>query len=789
MKFFKKYINKISLTKLTVLMLVALAMPLGYFSNPNEAQARCWVQVDLIVQNLTSGEEWEWNVDGTTDNVTANASTGDNIRVIPMVTYYADDNPNDGDGEISLEGATINDDGTTTYQTWELFWYHTGPEGDPFNFTKGTEQVVLYVGGRCRGSYDSGGNYGGAVYVTFGPSTGGGGPTTATATTDLAVYDTPTANLRVNGSTSANILVGQSANITWSTTATNSGTACTASNAWSGAKGSNPGTPYSETTGVMNTVGIYTYDIVCTGGPPATPISTPLTQVVLNVGGVPDFDLACTPFSTSITAGNPTSYNLNTTPQNGFNRPVTFTVSNIDPAPANPPTFDFGATNGQVPPATTVANLTTTPSTSTGLFTITFSGTDGIITKTCNVQLTVNSPPGPSDWSCSALMPQITVVQNTSGANTINTTKTGSFNSPVTLTTLSITPAADGITVSYNPNSVAPPQSIDAVVNVPAATPATPHTVTVRGVPISGTPHECTFIVNVQGGTGPQPVSVSTDVNSVCDQVAISWRSRGIPTPSGFQVFRGTSTTVTDPSYTPISPLLGPIERSFVDTVGAGAQESNNYYKVRAYNGSAWTDSTTGVLGNIHRCGPDLSSSNKVILKVSGRNNQGFPFQICSNQLQNVVLENNALFAPDDLITFQINICNSGSGALTNVTLKDIFSRLKDAGFTLIPPMTQSTADCIKTPPVYNSTQRTIDYELKDIAPGGICDIRFTAKIEAPPSPDSSLYKFQNFGRIFASEISADPAKYPLGYYEVRTRPISFSIAGGVPVRNETAPN
>ncbi len=103
--------------------------------------------------------------------------------------------------------------------------------------------------------------------------------------------------------------------------------------------------------------------------------------------------------------------------------------------------------------------------------------------------------------------------------------------------------------------------------------------------------------------------------------------------------------------------------------------------------------------------------------------------------------------------------------------------------------MTPSTANCIQGSPVYRAADHTIDINVKDVAAGGICDIRFTAKIEAPASLDSALYKFQNFARIFADEITANPSRYPLGYYEVRTLPISFSIAAGVPVRNETAPN
>lgn len=84
---------------------------------------------------------------------------------------------------------------------------------------------------------------------------------------NVAVVPLPTVALRVNGKFSETIVSGQSATLSWTTTNANPGNSCTATGDWSGAKPSaNPPAPaQTQSTGTLNTVKTYTYNLQCVG--------------------------------------------------------------------------------------------------------------------------------------------------------------------------------------------------------------------------------------------------------------------------------------------------------------------------------------------------------------------------------------------------------------------------------------------------------------------------------------------------------------------------------------------
>jgi hypothetical protein len=102
---------------------------------------------------------------------------------------------------------------------------------------------------------------------------------------------------------------------------------------------------------------------------------------------VADFTVVCPTSSTTIQAGDLASFNFSTTPQNGFNSPVSFSHS-MSPASGTVPTISY-QNNNQVPPATTTANVTTVATTTPATYTIVFTGTGDGVSKSCNVSLTV----------------------------------------------------------------------------------------------------------------------------------------------------------------------------------------------------------------------------------------------------------------------------------------------------------------------------------------------------------------------------------------------------------------
>ncbi len=128
------------------------------------------------------------------------------------------------------------------------------------------------------------------------------------------------------------------------------------------------------------------------------PAPTPTPTAAPN----PDYTVLCAPATHTMKAGSSHTVTITTTPTNGYSSPVTWSVLSAGiyggrgiVNPPNPPTITF-TNNGQVPPATTLANITTTTSTSIGGYRITFSGTGGGVTNTCYVDLTIELPDPPN---------------------------------------------------------------------------------------------------------------------------------------------------------------------------------------------------------------------------------------------------------------------------------------------------------------------------------------------------------------------------------------------------------
>lgn len=130
----------------------------------------------------------------------------------------------------------------------------------------------------------------------------------------------------------------------------------------------------------------------CEGGEQERESELPIEPGGGGGGGTqPSFSLSCSPVTQTITTGDTASFNLITTPIGTFASAVTFT-SGITPTNSAPPTVSY-ENNGATPEATTRAVITTTASTTSGTYTLQFTGTGGGVTKNCSVQLVVNSVP------------------------------------------------------------------------------------------------------------------------------------------------------------------------------------------------------------------------------------------------------------------------------------------------------------------------------------------------------------------------------------------------------------
>jgi parallel beta-helix repeat protein len=111
---------------------------------------------------------------------------------------------------------------------------------------------------------------------------------------------------------------------------------------------------------------------------------------------VPDFTLAATPASQTVTVGNGTTYTATVSALNGFSGSVALTVSGLPTGAGG--NFNPTSINGS---GSSTLTITTAANTPVGTNTLTIQGTSGSLVHTTNVTLIVNASGGslPSGWT------------------------------------------------------------------------------------------------------------------------------------------------------------------------------------------------------------------------------------------------------------------------------------------------------------------------------------------------------------------------------------------------------
>lgn len=161
-------------------------------------------------------------------------------------------------------------------------------------------------------------------------------------------------------------------------------------------------------------------------------------------GATPDFTIAATPASQTVSAGGSASYTISLTAQNGYATSVNLSASGL---PA-------GATAVFSQPSLTPTNssslsISTAASTPAGSYTVTVTGTDGTLTHTTSVTLVVTAP----DFTVSASPSLLSLSRGHNGTYTVTVASTNGFNAPVSL---NVSGLPSGTTASFNPTSVTP---------------------------------------------------------------------------------------------------------------------------------------------------------------------------------------------------------------------------------------------------------------------------------------------------------------------------------------------
>jgi subtilase family serine protease len=198
------------------------------------------------------------------------------------------------------------------------------------------------------------------------------------------------------------------------------------------------------------------YPLTVTGTDGILTHTTPVTMVVT----VPDFSLSATPASQAIVSGDSTSYTATIAPLNGYTGTVTFSVSGL-PAGA---TATFTPASVTDSGSSTLAISTTAGTTPAGNYVLTITASDGTLTHTAAVNLSV------SDFSVAATPSSQTIVVGGSATYTVTTTALNGFAGTLNLSVTGLPPFATGtFTPTSLPGSGSSTLTIATTSNTPAA--------------------------------------------------------------------------------------------------------------------------------------------------------------------------------------------------------------------------------------------------------------------------------------------------------------------------------
>jgi regulation of enolase protein 1 (concanavalin A-like superfamily)/uncharacterized membrane protein len=135
-----------------------------------------------------------------------------------------------------------------------------------------------------------------------------------------------------------------------------------------------------------------TYTLTITGTSSTLSHSATVTLVV----STPDFSLAASPSSQTVTPGNNATYTTSISALNSFTGTVNLSVSGLPTGATG--SFNPTSVNGSGSSTLTVSTATTTP---TGTYTLTITGTSGTLSHSTTVTLVVNATTGglPAGWT------------------------------------------------------------------------------------------------------------------------------------------------------------------------------------------------------------------------------------------------------------------------------------------------------------------------------------------------------------------------------------------------------
>jgi subtilisin family serine protease len=191
------------------------------------------------------------------------------------------------------------------------------------------------------------------------------------------------------------------------------------------------------------------------------------------MAGQPDFTVSASPSAATVVAGTTTSFTISVAALSGYSSDVSLSLSGLSAAQGSwqftPSTIAGGSGDAQL-------SVTTSASLAEGVYPLTVSATDGTLTRSATIDLTVQPPP---DFSIAATPSSASTTAGGGVAYTVGAASVGSFADQVALS-LSGLPASVG-SASLTPASIAPGESSQLAVSTLAGAPAGTYRLTVTG--------------------------------------------------------------------------------------------------------------------------------------------------------------------------------------------------------------------------------------------------------------------------------------------------------------------
>jgi uncharacterized membrane protein len=212
--------------------------------------------------------------------------------------------------------------------------------------------------------------------------------------------------------------------------------------------------------------------------------------------GTPDFGVAASPTSQTVSPGSPTTYNVTVTPSGGFSGAVSLSASGL-PTGASA-SFSPNPTTG-----TSTMSVSTSAGTPIGTYPVTITGTSGTVAHNTTVTLVVSQP----DFSLSATPASRTVAPGASTTYTVSVTPAAGFTDPVSLSSSGL---PEGAAASFSPNPTGGTSTM--TVTTSSSTPAGSYPVTITGT--SGTLSHTTAVQLVVQAPAPDFTLTATPASS-----------------------------------------------------------------------------------------------------------------------------------------------------------------------------------------------------------------------------------------------------------------------------------